>query len=108
PLYVFCGQKLLVAYLRPSNIDAARHSRAILKLLVTRLRQVWPAVKIIIRGDSGFCRWKLLRWCDRNQVGYVVGLARNKVLERNVQSFMDEAKKQFERTGQTQRHFHEL
>jgi hypothetical protein len=108
PLYVFCGQKLLVSYLRPSNIDAAKHSRAILKLLVKRLRQVWPTVKIIFRGDSGFCRWKMLRWCDRNQVHYVVGLARNKVLERNVKPFMDEAKKQFELTGQTQRHFHEL
>ena len=108
PLYVFCGPKLLVSYLRPSNIDAARHSRAILKLLVTRLRQVWPAVKIILRGDSGFCRWKMLRWCDRHQVHYVVGLARNQVLQRHVQSFMDEAKKQFELTKQTQHHFHEL
>ena len=108
PLYVFSGQKLLVSYLRPSNIDAAKHSRAILKLLATRLRQVWPGVKIIIRGDSGFCRWKLLGWCDRHQVDYVIGLARNKVLERNVKSFMDEAKKQFELTKQDQRTFHEL
>jgi len=62
PLYVFAGDQLLVAYLRPSNIDGAKHSRAILKLLVTRLRQTWPAVKIVFRGDSGFCRWRLLRW----------------------------------------------
>jgi hypothetical protein len=65
PLYVFCGGQLLVAYLRPANIDAAKHSRAILKLLVARLRQAWPGVKIILRGDSGFCRWKTLRWFDR-------------------------------------------
>lgn len=74
PLYVFCGEKLLVSYLRPANIDAARHSRAVLKLLVDRLRQQWPGVKIIFRGDSGFCRWKLLRWCDRHGVDYCVGL----------------------------------
>jgi hypothetical protein len=54
PLYVFCGSRLLVAYLRPSNIDASKHSRAILKLLARRLREVWPGVKIIIRADSGF------------------------------------------------------
>ena len=42
PLYVFCGDQLLVAYLRPSNIDAAKHSWAILRLLVDRLRQAWP------------------------------------------------------------------
>jgi len=56
PLYVFCGSQLLVAYLRPSNIDQAKHSGAILKLLVTRLREVWPNVRIIFRADSGFQR----------------------------------------------------
>lgn len=77
PLYVFCGEQLLVSYLRPSNIDAARHAPAILKLLVTRLRQAWPQVKIIFRADSGFCRWKMLRWCERHGVDYIVGLAKN-------------------------------
>lgn len=77
PLYVFCGEQLLVSYLRPSNIDAARHAPAILKLLVTRLRAEWPEVKIVFRGDSGFCRWKMLRWCERHGVDYVVGLAKN-------------------------------
>jgi hypothetical protein len=81
PLYVFCGARLLVAHLRPSNIDAGLHTRPILKLLVRRLRQAWPHVRIILRGDSGFCRWKLLRWCEQNHVFYVLGLARNPVLE---------------------------
>ncbi len=98
PLYVFCGEKLLVSYLRPSNIDASKHSRAILKLLVTRLRQVWPGVKIIVRGDSGFCRWKLMRWCERHGVDYIIGLARNKVLERMGEPFMLLAKQQYEQS----------
>lgn len=51
---MFCGQQLLCAYLRPSRIDGAKHTAAILKLLVTRLRQQWPAVRIVFRGDSGF------------------------------------------------------
>ena len=105
PLYVFCGEKLLVSYLRPSNIDAAKHSRAILKLLVKRLRQAWPGVKIVFRGDSGFCRWKLMRWCDRQDVGYVIGLARNPVLEKLGEPFMAEAKRQYEQTQQKQRIF---
>jgi Transposase DDE domain group 1 len=55
PLYVFCGQQLLLcAYLRPSRIDAAKHAAAILKLLVRRLRQAWPQMRIVFRGDSGF------------------------------------------------------
>jgi hypothetical protein len=108
PLYVFCGEKLLVSYLRPSNIDAAKHSRAILKLLVDRLRQVWPAVKIIFRGDSGFCRWRLMRWCDRHGVDYIIGLARNKVLEKLAEPFMLLAKQQFEQTKLKARIFTEL
>ena len=105
PLYVFCGEKLLVSYLRPSNIDAAKHSRAILKLLADRLRQAWPGVRIVFRGDSGFCRWKLMRWCDRHDVGYVIGLARNKVLERMATPFMGRAKQLYEQTKQKQRIF---
>ena len=42
PLYVFCGERLLVSYLRPSKIDGAKHAWAILALLVKRLRQAWP------------------------------------------------------------------
>jgi len=106
PLYVFCGDQLLVAYLRPSNIDPAMHTRAILKLLVRRLREAWPKVKIILRGDSGFCRWRLMRWCDRHDVFYVLGLARNKVLERMAKPFMQTAESKFARTGRKQRRFH--
>jgi hypothetical protein len=108
PLYVFCGQRLLCAYLRPSNIDPARHSRAILKLLVRRLRRSWPRTRIILRADSGFCRWKTLRWCEKNDIGYVIGIARNKVLERLAEPFMQLAEERFERTGTKQRHFYEV
>ena len=80
PLHVFCGQQLLVSYLRRADQDAARHSRAILKLLVEGIRKVCPQVKIIFRADSGFCRSATLSWCDRKGVGYIVGLAKNKRL----------------------------
>jgi hypothetical protein len=82
PLYIFCGSQLLVAYLRPSQCDAALHVRAILRLVIARLRATWPAVRITIRGDSGFGRWRLMRWCDHNDVRYILGLKRNPVLER--------------------------
>lgn len=108
PLYVFCGDQLLVSYLRPSNIDAAQHSRAILKLLVQRLRQTWPQVRIIVRGDSGFCRWRLMRWCDRHGVDYVLGLARNSVLEEWAEPFMQAAEVQFLATQEKVRNFHDL
>jgi len=108
PLYVFCGEQLLAAYLRPSNIDASRHAWAILSLLVRRFRQVWPGVKVIFRGDSGFCRWKMLRWCDRHQVSYLVGLAKNARLLKLAQPLMQQAAAQFQQSQQKQRLFGEL
>ena len=108
PLYVTCGQQLLVAYLRPANIDGAHHSRAILKLLVARFRQVWPNVKIILRTDSGFCRWRTLRWCDRHGVDYIVGLAKNAVVKRMARRSMITAHWHYRCTGTKQRLFEEF
>ena len=105
PLYVFCGDELLVAYLRPSNIDASKPTRAVLKLLVRRLRAAWPEVRITIRGDSGFCRWRTMRWCDAHGLGYVLGLAKNPALERAARDEIARAERQFQRTGQPQRLF---
>lgn len=103
PLYVFCGEQLLVSYLRPSNIDGARHAWAILALLTKRLRQEWPEVQIIFRGDSGFCRWKMLRWCEKNNVDYIVGIAQNKRLNALLESQLLQAKTEFEATGEKAR-----
>ena len=108
PLYVFCGSQLLCAYLRPSKIDGAKHAWAILALLAKRIRQAWPEVKIIFRGDSGFCRWKMLRWCDRHGVDYIIGLAQNKRLKAMGTSLMEEAEARFGETGQKQRVFGEF
>jgi len=91
PLYVFCGDKLLVAYLRPGDSDNARHAWAILALLVKRLRQAWPDVDIIFRGDSGFCRHLMLNWCDRNNVSYIVGMAKNSRLNDLAEPWLLEA-----------------
>jgi hypothetical protein len=85
PLYVFCGQAMLACYLRPSKIDGAKHAAAVIKLLVTRLRKTWPNTRLVVRGDSGFCRRRLLQWCERSGVGYVIGLARNARLHAAVE-----------------------
>jgi DDE family transposase len=108
PLYVFAGEQLLCAYLRPANIDGAKHAWAILALIAKRLREAWPGVKIIFRGDSGFCRWKMLRWCDRHGVDYIVGLAKNPVLTKLSEALMSRAENAFKETGRKQRLFGEL
>lgn len=105
PLYVTCGDQLLVSYLRPSNIDGAKHSWAILALLVKRLRQAWPGVKLIFRADSGFCRWRMLRWCEDHGVGYIVGLAKNNRLLFQAASLMRVAAERYEASAEKQRLF---
>lgn len=85
PLYVFAGSAMLACYLRPSKIDGAKHAAAVIKLLITRLRQAWPHTRYIVRADSGFCRRRLLHWCERAGVGYVIGLARNARLHATVE-----------------------
>jgi hypothetical protein len=105
PLYVFCGEQLLVSYLRPSNRDGARHAWAILKLLTQRLRAAWPDVRLILRADSGFCRWKMLRWCEWASVDYIIGLARNPRLEALGTPLMAEAEAAYAAAPQKQRRF---
>jgi hypothetical protein len=105
PLYVFCGEQLLVSYLRPSNRDGARHAWAILQLLTQRLREVWPQVRLILRADSGFCRRRMLQWCDSAGVDYIVGLARNPRLEALGAPLMAQAEAAFATEPQKQRLF---
>ena len=108
PLYVFCGAQLLVAYLRRSKIDGAKHAWAILSLLVKRLRKAWPNVRIIFRGDSGFCRHQMLRWCEKHTVGYIVGVAKNKRLKALSEKQICDTEESFAETKQKQRLFGEI
>jgi len=103
PLYVFCGQAMLACVLRRSRIDGAKNAAAVIKLLVARLRQAWPDVKIVVRGDSGFCRQRLLRYCERAGVGYIVGCARNARLEARAAYAELMLRDEYQRTGVKQR-----
>ena len=108
PLYIFCGDHVLCARLRPSNIGAAVGSRKEVERIVKQIRQRWPEVKIILRGDSGFCSNELMTWCEGNGVEYVVGVARNQRLEGIIEGPLAEAKRQFEATQQPTRIFVEF
>ena len=108
PLHVFCGDQLLISYLRPSNIDGAKHAWAILSLLVKRIRRSWSDVKIIFRGDSGFCRDSMLRWCERNQVIYIVGIAQNNRLNKFSEETQKLAEAEYNKTNEKQRLFIEF
>ena len=108
PLYIFCGDHLLLARLRPSDIDAAAGSVKHLKRIVGQIRVTWPGVEILIRGDSGFCREDLMRWCEENDVDFLLGLAKNKRLIAMIADELEQAKQGFEATKRPSRAFKEL
>jgi hypothetical protein len=108
PRYIFCGDQLLCARLRPANQDAARGALDEVQRIVRQLRLKWPEVKIVLRADSGFCREELMAWCELNKVDFVFGLARNSRLQKIVGKQMQEAKLEHERTGKAARAFAEF
>jgi hypothetical protein len=108
PLYVFCGEHLLCARLRMSNIDASADSVEELEPVVARIRQRWPTVKIQFRGDGGFCREKLMAWCESEGIGYVFGLAQNERLKKRIGAEMAQAEQQYAQTQAPARVFTEF
>jgi hypothetical protein len=106
PLYVFCDNHLLIAYLRPGNVPDSKHSAAILKLLVRKLRGHWPDVSITFRADAGFCRHNLFNWCERNDVKYVVGIPSNNRI--NSIAKLSRLENQFNKTNKSQTCFDEF
>lgn len=105
PLYIFCGEHLLLAKLRPSNIDAAAGAVKQVAWIVEQIRQRWPQVRIILRGDGGFCRDGLMDWCENHRVDYVFGLAKNKRLIKILGRELHLAEQEFVATGKPARQF---
>jgi len=105
PLYIFAGDQLLCARLRPANQDGAAGSLEEVKRMVGQLRQRWPEVKIVLRADSGFCREELMAWCEQNHTDYVFGLARNQRLRRIIGREMHQAQMLHQSTGKAVRLF---
>jgi hypothetical protein len=105
PLYIFAGEHLLVAKLRQSNIDGCAGSVEELERVVGQIRERWPTVRIVIRGDSGFCREEIMQWCERNKVDYLIGLAKNERLKKEIEEELAEAKAEYEKTGKEARRF---
>lgn len=108
PLYIFSGEHLLCARLRPSNIDGSAGSVEEVERIVTQIRKRWPKVRIILRGDSGFCRDALMSWCESNQVDYAFGLARNERLQALIEPQMKKAAAKHARTQKPARVFTEF
>jgi Transposase DDE domain group 1 len=109
PLYVFCGQFLLAAKLRTADRAAYHGSLEVLKRIITMIRTRFPRVRVIVRGDSGFCREELMSYCESIPgVFYVFGLSKNSRLLRALGKYREQAKRRFQVTGKSQRLFADL
>jgi len=108
PLYIFCGRHLLAARLRRSNIDASAGAVEEVERIVTRIREAWPGVRIILRADSGFAREELMAWCEASRVDYVFGLARNQRLEAKIAPALQEACLACRQSGRAARVFRDF
>jgi len=105
PLYIFCGTHLLCARLRRSDADASSGAVDEVDRIVSQIRQSWPEVHIILRGDSGFAREELMAWCEANAVDFVFGLARNQRLQRALGGELAQARTLHEESGKPARVF---
>jgi hypothetical protein len=108
PLYIFCGEQVVCARLREANHDAAFGSLQEIRRIIAQIRVAWPEVRIILRGDSGFCRNELMSWCESQGVEFVFGLARNQRLRRIIGAQMHAATQQWQETGTAARVFSEF
>jgi hypothetical protein len=105
PLYIFCGEFLLCARLRPSNIDASEGTVEELEGIVGQIRSAWPGVKIVVRGDSGFCRDRIMTWCEAQKIDYVFGFAKNVRLQAMIAEELQRAQELYEETKTASRVF---
>jgi len=105
PLYVFSGDELLAAELRPSSIDASAGTVEVLERLVVQVRTRWPEVRIIVRGDSGFAREEIMSWCEEHSIDYVFGLSKNSRLVAQITEELSQVRQRWEQTGQAARLF---
>jgi hypothetical protein len=109
PLLVFDGQSghLITTLLRAGNTHASNSSVAILKRIVSRLRERWPEVAIEIRADGGFAVPALYDYCEREGITYTIALITNERLKELAGDLLEEAIEEHRRTDEKVRLFGE-
>ncbi len=86
PIHIYEANtgKPVAIFLRPGKTPDGIEVARVLRHVIGRIRARWPRVEILVRGDSHYGRIEAMTWCERNRVGYIFGLAGNKVLLRKI------------------------
>ncbi|AHI26343.1 putative transposase for insertion sequence NGRIS-20d [Komagataeibacter xylinus E25] len=108
PLYIECGRHLLASKLRPSNIDGVAGVVEEVARIVGHIRRRWPRVRILLRGDGGLCRERLMAWCEANRVDFLFGLPRNARLVGEIEGELAVAEAESTRTGRAARRYRDF
>ena len=90
-IYEAASGKLVAAILRPGKTPTGEEVRRLLKRVIRRIRQHWPRVEILVRGDGHYGRPEAMAWCEGNDVSYVFGLGANAVLAKLAAPFNEDA-----------------
>ena len=110
PLLAFDGDSgfPLAAWLRPGTVHASCGAVSVLQDLVPRLRQAWPDVEIVIRGDTGLAVPELYDYCEALGLQYALGYGTNNVLKERTEVWLADLQEYYHwygRRGQTERRF---
>ena len=90
-IYEATTGKPVAIILRPGKTPDGAEVRLVLRHVIGHIRARWPAVDIVVRGDSHYARPEAMAWCERQRVGYIFGLAGNAVLLRRVGDLAEDA-----------------
>jgi len=90
-IYEAATGKPVAIILRPGKTPDGAEVALVLRHVIGHIRARWPAVEIIVRGDSHYGRAQAMAWCERRRVGYIFGLAGNPVLLRQVSPLAEDA-----------------
>ena len=99
--------ELLAVVLRPGKTHAGGGAVSVLKRIVAKLREAWPQVRILIRGDSGFAKPEIYDWCEREGIDYLIGLATNSRLRQLVAEHLQAARLDYLLRGEKVRNLHD-
>jgi hypothetical protein len=90
-IYEAITAKPVAIILRPGKTPDGAEVTLVLRHVIGRIRARWPAVDIVVRGDSHYARPEAMAWCERNRIGYIFGLSGNAVLLRQVSDLAEDA-----------------
>ena len=101
PMYIYEGKsgKLITTILRPGKRPSGEEIVSIIKRIIKQIRQNWPDVGILIRGDSSYSSPAVYNFCRENDIKYVLGLKGYKPLMQRAQGLKKKARELYENSN---------